>query len=413
MEPRPHSRSIHGGAARGSTALRALSAAAGLALALASAACNRPPEVDEHMKRGDAALAAGRFTYALAAYNHARELAPQDAQVQRALMRARAYVIAEQPARINPDGAEDARYEVQLLLDSEKGRDATYQTALGNILARSGDVDGAKLKFAEALKADPTSPQAHTALALVLMGRKDGAAQAKAELELALKVKPEHQIALIALAQIKLGEGDLPGAIDKLETALRVGDDAQARMLLGSARLQQQKPADAVEHFQRAAQLDPRNPDALGSLGQALLASGRAEEAERALRTAAQMRPDSATFTALGFALSRQKKPDQAMGAFGQVLAQDGTSAPALYGAGMASEELGKKEQALDYYKRLLSLPADGRDRQVTAGLQQDAQARVGALTAPAPTSSALAPPAPGAANKKAVEGAAPLDKRR
>lgn len=364
-----------------------------LCLALIAACHQTPEQAADHVRRGDAALAAGRIGQAMVAYGLARELAPQDPLVQRALLRARVYMMASTPERVPPEGIEETRYAAQLLLETEKGKEAIYLTAQGNLLARQRDVEGAKAKFAEALKADPNSVVAHTAFAQVLMSSKEGLAKAKTELDVALKAKPDHQPALLALGQIKLAEGDLPAAAERLEAALAQQDDFPVRMSLGTVRVQQQKPADAVPHFQRAAQLDPKSPDALRSLGQALLSTGNADEAERALRAAAQMRADANTLIALGFALDRLKKPDQALGVFEQILAQEPGAAPALFGAGAASEGLGRNDKALAYYERLAAVKAEGNQKQMIVDLQKDAQARVTAIraAAPAPTGSASA----------------------
>jgi tetratricopeptide (TPR) repeat protein len=368
-------------------------AALALGAALA-AACDAPPsQAQEHLRRGDAALSAGRYPAALAAYSHAHELAPTDGAVQRAMMRARVHLVAESAARLNADGIEDARYEAEVLLDTDKPRAPVYLTALANVLVRQGDVEAAKIKLAEALKLDPTSTLAHTALGVILMAYKENVAQAKAELELALKTRPEHAPALLALGQLKLAEGDLASAVDRLEAALRGGDNFAARMALGSARVQQQKPAEALPHFERAAQLDPRSPDALVELGQARLSVGRPEDAERAIRAAMQLRVDPTTQVALAFALARQKKLEPALALFRTVLAQDDTAAGALHGAGIVSEELGQSEQALAYYQRVLAVPATGRERQMLVEIQRDAQARVTRLSEAA--MSASAPQAP------------------
>src|SRR5262249_29902460 len=144
---------------------------------------------------------------------------------------------------------------------------------------------------------------------------------------------------------------------------------------------------------------DPRNADAKSSLGQALLSAGKPEEAERALRAASQLRADPFIATALGFALERQKKADQALAVFQAVLAQDASAAPALFGAGVASEDLGKKEEALDFYRRLAALPEDGPQKEMIAGLHKDAQSRITALSAsvppPASASASASPKAP------------------
>ncbi|MDC3954834.1 tetratricopeptide repeat protein [Polyangium jinanense] len=360
-------------------------------------ACDRTPELArQHLAQGDVALEAGRYPQALAAYGHARELAPTDPDVQRALMRARVHLIAESAARIAPEAIDDARYEAQLLLDTDKPRAAVYLTALGNILARQGDAEGAKAKFIEALAIDPASPLAHTALGLVLMSRKEDAARAKSEFQLALKVKPADAGALVGLGQIELAEGDIAGAAEHLEAALRIAESFDARLALGRARAKQQKNVDAILHFQRAAELDPKSADAMGSLGQALLGAGKLEDAERALRAAMQMRPVPETGNALGFALVRQKKAAAALDVFRGVLASDATSAPALLGAGIASEDLGEKEQALGSYQKLLALTPSGPDGRLVADLQRQAQSRVTALSAaPAASASASAGPAP------------------
>ena len=372
---------------------RPLVARAALALALAFAACAPPtPELAlEHARRGDKALAAGRYGEALTAFQHAREMAPQDSGIQRGLMCARAHVMADTPARVGGDALDDLRYEAELLLDTDKARAAVYLTALANIAGRRGDVADAQAKLDEALRIDPGSALAHTAKGSLLAARRETRPQAKAELESAIKARPESHAALLGLGQLKLEDGDLPGAIDKLEAALRLGDDPGARMALGNARMRQDKPADAIEHFQRAAQLDPKSADALGALGQALLAAGRVEDAERPLRAAMQLRPDGGTAIALGYALARQRKPGQALEIFTRVLADDPGAALALHGAGMAQQDLGKVDEAAAYYRRLLAVPADGGRNAMLAEARKDAEARLRAMEA------AKAAPAPAA----------------
>jgi len=355
------------------------------ACALASA-CQRAPEVArEHLRRGDAELAEGHYAQALAAYSHAREVAPADPDVQNAMMRARVHLIAESAARLNPDAFEDARYEASYLLEMDKPRAPVYLTALGNVLLRQGDIEAAKIKFAEALAVDSNSALAHTALGLALMSRKESASQAKTQFELALKAKPTDAGALIGLGQIEVAEGNLAGAADHFEAALRVRDDLEARLGLASARAQQQKHADAIPHFQRAVELAPKNADALGGLGQSLLAVGKAADAERALRAAIEARRDPNTLIALGFALSQQKKAGSALDVFLAVLADDPSSPPALFGAGSANEDLGRKEQAIELYRRLLAIEPNGPARSAVADLQRDAQKRLNALAPPEP----------------------------
>lgn len=368
-------------------ALRPLCLVGALALG-----CDGLPDLAvTHIGRGDRALGEGRYGEAMAAYAHAHELAPHDPRVQQAQMRARVYLMAESPARVAADALEDVAYEAEFLKDGPKhfdargreyGLDAVCLTALGNVLLRRGDVEGARAKLTEALKVGPSSYAANASLGALLLGRPETAAEAKAMLERALVLRPGAAGPLVGLGKMRLAEGDLPGAIERFEAALRKGDDFGTRLVLGSARLQQGKHVEAAADLSRAAQMDPRSPEALGLLGQALLGAGRLDEAERALRASVELRPDTATSIALGFTLARRKKSIQALDVLGQVLASDPLAAPALFGAGMANEDLGQTEPAITMYRRLLALPLEGPQKSIVAELQREAKVRVEALEA-------------------------------
>lgn len=355
--------------------------------------CDKPTDLaNEHLRRGDQALAEGQYIKALSAYAHARELAPTDARVQRAHMRGRVSLMAYHPARVGQEALEDLAYEAALLRDTEPGLQGVCLTALGQVLVRRGDVEGAKAKFQEAIKADPQSPLPHIALGMVSMNEPGGLASAKIEFELALQRKPDAIGALVGLGQLKLAEGDVAGAIDKLEAAAQREDDLPVRLALGTARLRQGKHAEAARELRRALSFDPKNPDAQSGLGQALLALGQLEEAENLLTAALQSRRDAATAIALGFTLVKLGQAERALAIFGPVLAKDPLAAPALFGAGMANERLGRTQEALVYYRRVLAVPAEGPQKNALVDLHKDAQGRVDALTQePPPSTSASA----------------------
>src|SRR5689334_13992261 len=123
----------------------ALGPCLGLLLATAVACEHEPELLQEHLRRGDQALAEGRYAQALSAYGHAHELAPTSARVQRAQMWARAYLMADDPARVAPETLDDIAYEAELLQKLEPGdkaREAVCLAAIGNVLARKGDREG-------------------------------------------------------------------------------------------------------------------------------------------------------------------------------------------------------------------------------------------------------------------------------
>ncbi|MDC0741773.1 tetratricopeptide repeat protein [Polyangium mundeleinium] len=367
------------------TAARAAACQAALRPLLLVAAlvggCDALPDLAvTHLGRGDRALVEGRYGEALAAYAHAHELAPRDPRVQRAQMRARVTLMAESPARVAADALEDVAYEAEVLRRTEKGLEAVCLAALGNVLARRGDMEGARAKLVEAVKVDPNVFAAQAALGAFLLDRPEAAAEAKAALEHALVLRPGAAGPLAGLGKRKLAEGDLPGAIERLVAALKAGDDFGTRLALGNARLQQGNHVEAAADLERAVQMSPRSPEALSLLGQALLGAARLDEAERALRASVELRPDAATSIALGFTLVRRKKSSEALDVLGGVLAADPLAAPALLGVGMANEDLGRAEQALAAYRRLLVLPLEGPQRQLVADLQREAKVHVEAL---------------------------------
>ncbi len=349
-----------------------------------------------HLERAELAMKAGRYADALAAYGHARELRPTDSDIQRGFMRARAHLAADEPARITAETAIDLRYEAELLLETDKRNSAAYLTLLGNILARTGDGAGAKTKYEAALKADAKSPLAHAALGSLLLGDPAQAQPAKDAFTKVLEARPDHVGAAIALGQLALAQGDAQGAIDRLKPALERGEGFAGRMLLGQAYLKQQKNDEAIASFQRAAQLDPRSKDALRALGEALLSAGRFQDAETALRAAAQIQQDVQTLTTLGFALAGGRKLDEALVLFGQILAQQPDAGLAAYGAGTVAEQLDKKSDAVAFYQRVLGIQAPrAEERQLLERLKAQAQERIAGLTGKPPTTPAMPMPRP------------------
>lgn len=354
--------------------------------------------INEHLRRGDAALAEGHYALALSAYGHAHELAPNDPRVQRAQMRGRVYLMVHQPNRVAREALEDMTYEATFLQEKEPSMAVICLTALGQVAVRQGNIEGAKAKFQEAIKLDPQSPVPHIALGMVSLGEPDGLTAAKVEFDLALQRKPDAIGALVGLGQVKLVEGDVAGAIEKLEAAAKIEDDFPVRLALGTARLRQGKHGDAVRELRRALAFDPKSAEAQSALGQAFLGLGQLEQADEMLSASLQNRPDSSTAIALGFTLVKLGQAERALLVLGPVLTRDPVSAPALLASGMAQEKLGRIPEALAFYKRLLSVPAEGPQKKNIGDLQKEAFERMRKMaeeSTPPASSAVAAPPEP------------------
>ena len=116
-------------------------------------------------------------------------------------------------------------------------------------------------EFKKAIAKNPKLPQAHYFLALAYLGRD--------------------------------GESGFAAAVPELEAEAKINsDDERTHFLLGYIALKQQRFEDAERELARAAQIDPKNPDPLISLGQLYADKGRDAEAETTLRKSIALSTD-------------------------------------------------------------------------------------------------------------------------
>lgn len=100
--------------------------------------------------------------------------------------------------------------------------------------------------------------------------------------------------------------------LNKLEAMLAGGqDNALLRFSLGSEYLKAQQPAQAVEHFRKCLQHDPKYSAAWKLLGQALTDTGQREEAVKVYEQgikAAEEKGDKQAAKEMGVFLKRLLK---------------------------------------------------------------------------------------------------------
>lgn len=131
---------------------------------------------------------------------------------------------------------------------------------------------------------------------------------------------------------------------------------AGSQYLMGLLSLQAKQSGAAVEWFAGAIRRDPK-PEYISSLGTALLAEGRKEEALKAFNTALQVKPDDPElWVNLGNALADMKRLPEAVAAYQQSLDIDKNNWAAAYGCGVVFYESGGLEQALSLFNRCVEL---------------------------------------------------------
>ncbi|HTQ52997.1 MAG TPA: tetratricopeptide repeat protein [Bryobacteraceae bacterium] len=195
---------------------------------------------------------------------------------------------------------------------------------LGAALARTGRYGEAVTEYQAALKLRPHEP--HIQLNLALAFYKQGEiANAARELSALHAAEPASQQVVLVLADcwLRMGQNakviDLLTPLDKeqgdlaitymlgtallankqidrgqriIDRILRNGDSAEARLLLGMAKLQALEYPDAIADLKKAVEFNPHLPDLYSYLGQAQMASGDMAAARAAFEKELEQNPN-------------------------------------------------------------------------------------------------------------------------
>ncbi len=149
-------------------------------------------------------------------------------------------------------------------------------------------------------------------------------ADAKTEYEKAIALDPKMAAAYQNLG-LTLIPSDPVAAIEPLQHAAELmPNDARTKWLLGIALEATKKDAPAIEQYEAAEKLDPKNVDIRNSLALALLRTGRLADAETAFREALALQPTGAAadqaHKGLLQTLLAEKKSDEAATELGAYL---------------------------------------------------------------------------------------------
>lgn len=180
-------------------------------------------------------------------------------------------------------------------------------------------------------KADRLRATAQSALRLGNVRRKlDDVAGAEREYRRALSLQPTLNPARVALGNLLRRRGELAEAIGLFEAATQAGSNeerARALVALGSAQLASGKRAEADRAFDRAIAFAPARAEIRIGIARAWLATGRKDDAGRALgvlNRATELAPDlPAIWYALGRARERAGDDAGALEAYDRVFRLD------------------------------------------------------------------------------------------
>jgi cytochrome c-type biogenesis protein CcmH/NrfG len=152
------------------------------------------------------------------------------------------------------------------------------------------------------------------------------------------------------------------------------GTHQRAQRLLneGAKLLRQRRPAEAVDHLERARELDPTLVEVAINLGGAYVMQGRHKEAVSVLEEASQRAPEHVmVWINLGAAYlgyleeSGEEGQLKAIAAFEKALSLDPEAPSVNYNLGLIYKERGEMQKAAAHFWRALDVDPSDRDARI------------------------------------------------
>jgi tetratricopeptide (TPR) repeat protein len=159
----------------------------------------------------------------------------------------------------------------------------------------------------------------------------------------------------------RLNKGRMDEAMDHFQKALQINpDDAVACYNVGCVLLQKNKVDEAMDYFQKALQINPDNSEAHNNLGYALLQKDNVDEAMVHFQRALQINPDfEGAHNNLGMVLLQKGNVDEAMVHFQKALQINPDYAEAHNNLGVVLLQKGNVDEAITHYQKALEIKPD------------------------------------------------------
>jgi tetratricopeptide (TPR) repeat protein len=172
---------------------------------------------------------------------------------------------------VTPEQAQVAEQEVEKFPHHDS---AYFEVAKAALAMRKGDVANAEAALTRALSLDPKCLDAHNAMAVLAMAKKDNARTGE-ELKTAAELSPTRSHERLSYAEFKLRTGDTEGAKKDLQNLTAQARDFVGAWVLQAKIAQAEKKYDEVGSLlQNVFSRDPDNIEGRIGQAQALIAKG-------------------------------------------------------------------------------------------------------------------------------------------
>lgn len=222
--------------------------------------------------------------------------------------------------------------------------------------------------YESALALDPLDPQTLRELAAIY-GRLGEHAKAAAVWQRYIDDIDASLEAYLQLGTHRLAQGDTEAAALALKKAVEIEPSARAYQSLGDIYRAVEKPAEAIQHYRRAAELEPANMQVRLKLAETLYRDRKLAETITEADRVLQADPDNRFALELkGKALRDQRRFDEALSLADQALARDATDLAAAYLKATVAESKRDFAGAAAQLERILARPREGEEGEQRAG---------------------------------------------
>ncbi len=244
-------------------------------------------------------------------------------------------------------------------LDAHKLLGRIYLRALGdgsNPPSSPNALDQAIAEYEKIVALDPKSVEERMVLGQ-LYTFKHEPQKAEEQFKTAQSLEPDSEEVVLNLARLYAESGDVGHAAKVLE-AVPVDDrSAKEEFALGAAYDQLKRQKDAIDAYQRAADLEPEDVDTLRALAQALLNDNQLDAALKQYQEINEADPDDvATLIHICEIQRRQGKFDDALTTVRKAVKKDPDNLEAGYNEGILLDHLGHFDEAAQVDEKMVEL---------------------------------------------------------